>query len=89
MTVALVLLALLGGWEAYVGLGGIDELLLPAPSAIAVALVDDRALLWSNFVVTGERDRARASPRRSCSASRARSPCTCRSRCAGRCIRCS
>jgi putative hydroxymethylpyrimidine transport system permease protein len=52
MTVALVLLALLGGWEAYVGFGGIDELLLPAPSAIAVALVDDRALLWSNFAVT-------------------------------------
>jgi putative hydroxymethylpyrimidine transport system permease protein len=52
MRVALVLLVLVGGWEAYVGLGGIDELLLPAPSAIAVALVDDHALLWSNFLVT-------------------------------------
>jgi NitT/TauT family transport system permease protein/putative hydroxymethylpyrimidine transport system permease protein len=50
----LVLLAVVGGWEAYVGLGGVDELLLPAPSAIAQALVDDRALLWSNFAVTAK-----------------------------------
>lgn len=48
----LVLAVLLGGWEAYVGISGIDEILLPAPSAIAGALVEDRALLWSNFTVT-------------------------------------
>lgn len=47
-----LVLAIVGAWEAYVGLGGVDELLLPAPSAIAAALVDDRALLWSNFTVT-------------------------------------
>ncbi|MEJ7797085.1 MAG: ABC transporter permease [Solirubrobacteraceae bacterium] len=52
MRAVLVLLAIVGAWEAYVGVSGIDELLLPAPSAIAVALVDDRALLWSNFAVT-------------------------------------
>ena len=52
MRVALVLLGLVAGWEAYVGFGGIDDPLLPAPSAIAAALVDDRALLWTNFVVT-------------------------------------
>jgi ABC-type nitrate/sulfonate/bicarbonate transport system permease component len=52
MTALLLLLAVVGGWQAYVGLGGVDELLLPAPSAIAGALVDDRALLWSNFTVT-------------------------------------
>ncbi len=52
MRAVLVLLAVVGGWEAYVGFGGVDELLLPAPSAIAQALVDDRALLWSNFTVT-------------------------------------
>lgn len=46
--------ALLGAWELYVGLGGIDELLLPAPSAIAAALVDDRALLFDDFVVTAQ-----------------------------------
>jgi putative hydroxymethylpyrimidine transport system permease protein len=52
MTALLLVLTVVGGWQAYVGLGGIDELLLPAPSAIATALVDDRALLWSNFTVT-------------------------------------
>jgi putative hydroxymethylpyrimidine transport system permease protein len=52
MRALLVLVALACGWEAYVSLGGVDELLLPAPSAIAAALVDDRALLWSNFAVT-------------------------------------
>jgi ABC-type nitrate/sulfonate/bicarbonate transport system permease component len=48
----LILLTFVGGWEAYARLGGVDELLLPAPSAVATALVDDRALLWSNFTVT-------------------------------------
>jgi len=52
MRALLVLVALLAGWEAYVGISGIDEILLPAPSAIAVALVEDRGLLWSNFTVT-------------------------------------
>jgi ABC-type nitrate/sulfonate/bicarbonate transport system permease component len=52
MMAALALLALLGGWEAYARLSGIDEFVLPAPSAIATALYDDRALLWSNFTVT-------------------------------------
>jgi ABC-type nitrate/sulfonate/bicarbonate transport system permease component len=47
-----LLLALVGGWEAYVRIGGVDEILLPAPTAIAAALVNDRALLWSNFAVT-------------------------------------
>jgi ABC-type nitrate/sulfonate/bicarbonate transport system permease component len=49
---ALLVLALLGGWEAYAQLSGIDEFVLPAPSAVATALVEDRALLWQNFVVT-------------------------------------
>ncbi|MBW3607168.1 MAG: ABC transporter permease [Actinobacteria bacterium] len=52
MTAALLLLGLLGGWEAYTRLSGIDEFVLPAPTAIASALYDDRALLWSNFTVT-------------------------------------
>ncbi|MEA2143307.1 MAG: putative hydroxymethylpyrimidine transport system permease protein [Solirubrobacteraceae bacterium] len=52
MTAVLLLLALLGGWEAYARLSGIDEFVLPAPTAIAAALYDDRALLWSNFTVT-------------------------------------
>ena len=52
MIAALLLLALLGGWEAYTRVGGVEEIVLPAPSAILAALYDDRALLWSNFTVT-------------------------------------
>ena len=49
-----LLLVLLGVWELYVDTGGADPLILPAPHAIAQSLYDDRALLWSNFLVTAE-----------------------------------
>ncbi len=49
---ALLLLALLGIWELYVDLGGVDADILPAPHAVASALYHDRGLLWSNFLVT-------------------------------------
>jgi putative hydroxymethylpyrimidine transport system permease protein len=52
MMAALLLLVLLGGWEAYSDLSQVADFVLPAPSAIAAALYDDRALLWSNFTVT-------------------------------------
>ncbi|MBA3749007.1 MAG: ABC transporter permease [Solirubrobacterales bacterium] len=52
MRALLLFAVILGGWEAYVRIGDVDEILLPAPSAIATALVDDRALLWSNLTVT-------------------------------------
>jgi NitT/TauT family transport system permease protein/putative hydroxymethylpyrimidine transport system permease protein len=51
---ALLLLALLGIWELYVDLGGVEPLILPAPHAVASALFNDRSLLWSNFLVTAE-----------------------------------
>ena len=54
MIAVLVLLAFIGGWEAYARLGNVDSLILPAPSEIATALWDDRGLLWSNLLVTGE-----------------------------------
>ncbi len=44
--------ALLGAWELYARAGGIDELVLPAPSAIGETLWTDRGLLAENFVVT-------------------------------------
>lgn len=47
-----VLLALLGGWELYADVGGIDEFLLPAPSAVARSVWVDRSLLWDNFATT-------------------------------------
>jgi putative hydroxymethylpyrimidine transport system permease protein len=50
----LLLLVLLSVWELYVDLGGADPLILPAPHAIAQSLFNDRALLWSNFLVTAE-----------------------------------
>ena len=52
MIAAALVVVLLAGWEAYTRLGGVDEIVLPAPTAILTALYDDRALLWSNFTVT-------------------------------------
>lgn len=50
---ALVLaLVLVAAWQAYAQLGGIDEFLLPAPTEVAAAMWEDRALLWRNFAVT-------------------------------------
>lgn len=51
---AAVLVVLLGAWEAFVELGGVDSFLLPSPSQIATAAWTDRAVLWANFVVTAE-----------------------------------
>jgi putative hydroxymethylpyrimidine transport system permease protein len=49
----LLLLALLIGiWELYVDLGGVESVILPAPHQVAKALYTDRALLWSNFLIT-------------------------------------
>ena len=52
MAAALLVLALLAGWELYADLGGIDQFLLPAPSDVATSLWTDRGLLWDNFTVT-------------------------------------
>ena len=48
----LLALALVGAWEAYARLGGVDDFLLPAPSQVAEALWVDRGLLWHDFRVT-------------------------------------
>jgi putative hydroxymethylpyrimidine transport system permease protein len=53
MLAALLGLALLGGWELFVDLGGVERFLLPAPHEIATSLYDDRSLLWHNLLVTG------------------------------------
>jgi putative hydroxymethylpyrimidine transport system permease protein len=45
---------LLGAWELYVELSGVEADLLPAPHAVAAALWQNRGLLWSNFTVTAE-----------------------------------
>ena len=48
----LIVAAIFGAWELYADLGPVDPLLLPAPHDVAHALVNDRALLWSDFTVT-------------------------------------
>ncbi len=45
---------LLGAWELYADLGGVDEDLLPAPHAVASALWSNGGLVWRNFTVTAE-----------------------------------
>jgi ABC-type nitrate/sulfonate/bicarbonate transport system permease component len=50
----LILVVLLGAWEAYARSGAVDELLLPAPTQVARSLVDDRALLARNLGVTAQ-----------------------------------
>lgn len=42
------------GWECYAQFSSVDDLILPAPSEIARALVDDRLLLWDNLLVTSQ-----------------------------------
>ncbi len=48
----LIVVALLAIWEGYARSGAVDDFILPAPTEVAQALVDDRALLWDNFWVT-------------------------------------
>jgi len=52
MAAALVIILLLGGWEAYARLGSIDDFILPAPDQVASSLFQDRGLLWDNLLVT-------------------------------------
>jgi ABC-type nitrate/sulfonate/bicarbonate transport system permease component len=51
---ALVIILLLGGWEAYARLGSIDDFILPAPDQVAASLWDDRGLLADNLLVTAQ-----------------------------------
>jgi ABC-type nitrate/sulfonate/bicarbonate transport system permease component len=50
----LLALALIGVWELYVDLGGVQEELLPAPHSVASSLWTSAGLLWHNFTVTAE-----------------------------------
>jgi len=51
---ALLAGVLLGAWEAYVDLAGVQEELLPAPHAVAAALWANDSLVLHNFAVTAE-----------------------------------
>jgi NitT/TauT family transport system permease protein/putative hydroxymethylpyrimidine transport system permease protein len=54
MPALILLTALLGAWQLYATYGPLDPLLLPAPTEVAQSLWDDRALLWSNLLVTAQ-----------------------------------
>jgi putative hydroxymethylpyrimidine transport system permease protein len=51
---ALLVVALIGAWQLYAKTGAVDDFILPAPSEIAGAGWQDRALLWDNLVVTAQ-----------------------------------
>jgi putative hydroxymethylpyrimidine transport system permease protein len=50
----LLVLALVGAWECYVAVAGVEEAVLPAPHEVASALWGNRSLIWHNFAVTAE-----------------------------------
>jgi putative hydroxymethylpyrimidine transport system permease protein len=50
----LLMVALLGAWEVYVDVSGVEAIVLPAPHAVAAALWDNAELIWRNFRVTAE-----------------------------------
>jgi putative hydroxymethylpyrimidine transport system permease protein len=52
MAAALLVVAFLGAWQLYTALSGLDEFVLPAPTAVASSLWEDRGVLASNFAVT-------------------------------------
>jgi NitT/TauT family transport system permease protein/putative hydroxymethylpyrimidine transport system permease protein len=52
MLAALLVLAGLAGWEALVRLGGVDPLILPAPTDVAQSLWEDRAILAPDLATT-------------------------------------
>jgi putative hydroxymethylpyrimidine transport system permease protein len=54
MPALILCVLLLGGWEAYVDLSGVEAAVLPAPHAIASALWHGGGVLWRNFAVTAE-----------------------------------
>lgn len=54
MGAGLIVLALLGLWEAYCELGHVDPLVLAAPHQVAQSLWNDAGVLWPAFGLTAE-----------------------------------
>lgn len=53
MLPSLVLIVLVGGWQAYVTLAEVPHYILPSPLLIGQTIVSDWAVLWPAMVVTG------------------------------------
>ena len=52
MSALLLLAALIGAWQLYTVISGVDPTLVPPPSDVASSLWNDRGLLWSNLGTT-------------------------------------
>jgi len=52
MAALVIVGAFLGTWQLYTVISDLDEFVLPPPSAVAAALVEDRGLLAENLAVT-------------------------------------
>src|SRR3954464_4634456 len=52
MLAVVIIVVLIGAWELYARLGGVDDFILPAPDQVASSLWHDRGLLWDNLLVT-------------------------------------
>lgn len=50
---SLVLVLLIGGWQAYVTLAEVPHYILPSPLLIAQTMVKDWAILWPALLITG------------------------------------
>ena len=53
MLPSLVLLLLIGGWQAYVTIAEVPHYILPSPLLIGKTLISDWAVLWPAMLVTG------------------------------------
>ena len=52
MTAAALVLVAVGAWQLIVGIGVVDELILPAPTDVLVSLWEDRGILGPDLLVT-------------------------------------
>ena len=53
MLPSLVLLFMIGGWQAYVTIAEVPHYILPSPLLIGQTLINDWGLLWPAMAVTG------------------------------------
>ncbi len=53
MLPSLVLILLIGGWQAYVTIAQVPHYILPSPLLIGKTLINDWAVLWPAMLVTG------------------------------------
>jgi len=50
---SLVLIVLIGGWQAYVTIAEVPHYILPSPLLIAQTMISDWGILWPALLITG------------------------------------